>query len=313
MERKALFPRSVRYLLAVAEQHSFTRAAEALYVSQPTLSQQIKQLEELLGVQLLDRTGRTVQLTAAGEIYLYHARRAMGELDAAKRAVHDLNDLSRGSIRLAMTPITDYLTMSLMDRFNAQYPGVAISTLEMPQDGIKGALIEDRIDVGIAFSSTLSAEESSEEIDSQILFIEPLSFTVGTGHPLSNNPGPLNKHTLEREPLVVFNTDYALRRHIDLYCRNHDIHPSIAMDATSLSVIVEIVRLGRLATILPSTISHSQSGLHSIAILPQLPHHAVSLIFRKTAYKSPACQAFAAMAADWTATRNEQHSPSRAV
>lgn len=70
MDRNIMCPRSLRYLLAVAEYHSFTRAAEALYVSQPTLSQQIKQLEESLDVQLLDRSGRSVSLTDAGKVYL---------------------------------------------------------------------------------------------------------------------------------------------------------------------------------------------------------------------------------------------------
>jgi LysR family cyn operon transcriptional activator len=109
MDRGVTFPRSLRYLLAIAEHYSFTRAAEALHVSQPTLSQQIKQLEELLDVQLLDRSGRTVRLTDAGEVFSRHARRALVELDAGKRAIHDLQDLSRGSLRLGLTPITDYL------------------------------------------------------------------------------------------------------------------------------------------------------------------------------------------------------------
>jgi len=78
MARNAVFPRSIQYLLAVAEHKSFTRAAEILYVSQSTLSQQIKQLEDLLNVQFLDRTSRTVRLTPAGEVYIQHARRAMG-------------------------------------------------------------------------------------------------------------------------------------------------------------------------------------------------------------------------------------------
>lgn len=306
MDRKALVPRSIRYLLAVAEHHSFTRAAEVLYISQPSLSQQIKQMEDLLGVQLLDRTGRNVRLTAAGEVYVHHARRALGELDAAKRAIHELHDLSRGSVRLAMTPITDYLTTPLLERFNARYPGITVSTLEMPQNDIPTALAEDRVDIGIAFSSTLSTEQCSDEIDSKILFIETLSLAVGHGHRLAGHNGPLSKHALEQEPLVMFNTDYELRRHIDQYCLEQGIKLPIAIDATSLSVIVEIVRLGRLATILPDTIACAQHGLHSMSLLPELPHHAVSLICRKTAYKSPACNAFAEMAAEWTATRCEE-------
>ena len=74
MKRRLIFPRSLQYLIAIAEHGSFTRAAEALYVSQPTLSQQIKQLEESLQTPLLDRSGRTVKLTDAGEIYLQIGR-----------------------------------------------------------------------------------------------------------------------------------------------------------------------------------------------------------------------------------------------
>src|SRR3990172_12151769 len=156
MDRNVIFPRSLRYLLAVAEYGSFTRAAEALHVSQPTLSQQIKHLEESLGVQLLDRSGRTVRLTDTGEIYLRHARRALGELDAGRRAINEVKDLSRGSLRVGMTPVTEYLATPLLENFNTRYPGIAMSTLEMAQDDIEAALLEDRLDVGIAFTNTFS-------------------------------------------------------------------------------------------------------------------------------------------------------------
>lgn len=303
MDRNLVFPRSIRYLIAVAEMQSFTRAAEALYVSQPTLSQQIKQLEDLLDVQLLDRSGRTVRLTAAGEVYLHHARRALGEMNAAKRAIHELQDLSRGTLRLGMTPITDYLAVPLLEQFNARFPGITVNTLEMPQDEIKTALSEDRVDIGIAFSSTLSTEDSSDDIDSHILFIETLSLAFGENHPLAGQKGPMSKHALEQEPLVLFNTDYALRRNIDLYCVEHGIKLPVAMEASSLSVIIEIVRLGRLATILPDTISCAQYGISSIPLLPELPHHTITLICRKGSYKSPACQAFGEVASEWSSVR----------
>ncbi|SDX64835.1 LysR family transcriptional regulator [Thiocapsa roseopersicina] len=133
MKRNPVFPRSIHYLMAVAEQRSFTRAAEVLYVSQPTLSQQIRQLEDLLETQLLDRSGRSVRLTAAGEVYLQYAHRALGELEAGKRAIYDLEDLSRGSLRLGMMPVTDYLTTPLLHEFIARYPGINLSTTEMSQ------------------------------------------------------------------------------------------------------------------------------------------------------------------------------------
>jgi LysR family cyn operon transcriptional activator len=311
MERNIVFPRSIRYLVAVAEHHSFTRAAEALYVSQPTLSQQIKQLEESLDVQLLDRSGRHVRLTDAGEVYLRHARRALGELDAGKRAIHELQDLSRGSLRLGMTPITEYLTTPLLDYFNTHYPGIAVSALEMSQSDIEAGVAEDLIDLGIAFDNTLSTEARSSDIDTHILFIESLNLAVGEAHPCAGQQAPLTEDALEQVPLALLNTKFALRRLFDLYCLEHNITPRIAIESNSLSVIVEIARLGRLATILPNAIACSQPGLHPVMMLPELPHHTITLICRKGAYKSPACQAFGALAAEWSAARCEVNSGPR--
>src|SRR5271163_609927 len=96
--------RHLRYLVAVVEHGGFTRAAEALHVSQPTLSQQVQQLEQRLGFNLLDRTGRTVRATDEGEAYLQHVRRAFAELNAAEQAVADVRGLGRGILRLGITP-----------------------------------------------------------------------------------------------------------------------------------------------------------------------------------------------------------------
>ena len=306
MDRNIMCPRSLRYLLAVAEHHNFTRAAEALYVSQPTLSQQIKQLEESLEVQLLDRSGRTVQLTSAGEVYLRHARRALGELDAAKRAIHELQDLSRGSLHLGMTPITEYLAVPLLDNFTSRYPGITVSTLEMSQDEIEASVAEGNIDIGVAFTNALSSEARSGDIETHILFVETLNLAVGEGHPWAQYDGPLDEQALEQESLVLLNTNFALRRHVDLYCLEHDITPRIAMETNSLSAIVEIVRLGRLATILPDTIACAQHGLRPVMLLPELPHHTITMICRKGSYKSPACQAFAELASEWCTVRCQE-------
>ncbi len=298
MRKTIMSPSSLRYLIAIADHKSFTRAAEALYVSQPTLSQQVKQLEELLDAQLLDRSGRSVRLTDAGEVYLGYARRALGELDAGRRAIHELQDLSRGSLRLGMTPITDYLAAPLLDTFNTRYPHIMLNALEMPQDVIETSVSEDRIDIGIAFTNTLSNEARSNDIDTHTLFIESLNLAVSESH-TSAHEEALQGEALEQLPLVLLNTDFALRRHIDLYCFEHNITPNIVMEANSLSVIIEVLRLGRLATILPNTIACMQNGIRTVVMVPQLPHHTITLICRKGAYKSPACIAFSELAMAW--------------
>ena len=140
MRTKDVFPRTLQYLITISEYGSFTRAADALHVSQPTLSQQIKQLEDSLATALLDRSGRTIRLTDAGEIYVHHARRAWRELDTGTRAIHDVQNLTRGSLRLGWTPITDHLTCSLLEKFNQSYSGIVLSTLELPQEEIEHAI-----------------------------------------------------------------------------------------------------------------------------------------------------------------------------
>jgi LysR family transcriptional regulator, cyn operon transcriptional activator len=294
--------RAIRYFVAVAEHHSFTRAAELLYISQPSLSQQIKLLEESLHVQLLDRSGRNVRLTDAGEAYLRHARRALRELDAAKRSINDLQDLSRGSLRLAMTPITEYLTRPLLEGFNARYPGITVSMLEMSQNQIEVALAGengDDIDVGIAFTDTFSSEARSNELEKHLLFVEKLTLAVGKNHHYAGLQEPINVHTLNQESLAMLSSKFALRRHVDQYFDEHDVAPHIAIETNSVSMILDIIRNGRLATVLPNTIACEQDGVYPIVLLPQLPHHTITLIRRKGAHRSAACRAFAELAADW--------------
>ena len=177
----AMLLRHIRYFLAVAEQRSFTRAADALHVSQPTLSQQVRQLEDTLGVQLFDRSGRTVQLTEFGEVYARHARAALHELDAGQRALHDVADLGSGSLRLAMMPtFAAYLSGSLIDAFHADYPNVALTIDAMPQARIEALLADDRLDAGFAFMPP-----RAPDIDALPLWDEPLALVTGRTHRLA--------------------------------------------------------------------------------------------------------------------------------
>ncbi|SDU05506.1 transcriptional regulator CynR [Pseudomonas yamanorum] len=274
--------RHIRYLLAVAEHRNFTRAAEALHVSQPTLSQQIKQLEETLGAPLLDRSGRSVSLTDAGEAYVRFARLALQDLQAGTRAMHDVQDLSRGSLRLAMTPtFTAYLIGPLLARFNGLYPGITVSVEELTQDRMEAALTEDLLDIGIGFTG-----EHLPDIECEGVFVEALSVVVSAGH------ADIGQQSWLQQPLVLLNSGFATRRYIDEYFRSQAVKPLIAMEANSISAIIEIVRNTRLATILPSAIAQVQAGLQAVPLSPALPQRTAALLSRKGAYRSAACRAF---------------------
>ncbi|MDT0467238.1 transcriptional regulator CynR [Streptomyces gibsoniae] len=296
--------RHLRYLLAVAEHGNFTRAAEELHISQPTLSQQIKQLERTLGVQLLDRTGRTVRLTDAGAVYTDHARRALRDLAAAERAVHDVQDLSRGHLRLGVTPtFTAYLVGPLTAELHTRHPGISLTLAEMTQDHVEAALLADDLDLGIAFAGThLSG------ITATALFTETLSLVTGSPRARTMSK-PLPVHALKDEQLALLSGDFATRGHINAYLTRHRVAPRITVEANSIQALTEIVQRTALATVLPDAITHDHPHLTPIPLDPPLPTRTVTLLHREGAYHSAATRAFTQLTYGLVRTRGYTPAP----
>jgi LysR family cyn operon transcriptional activator len=176
----------------------------------------------------------------------------------------------------------------------------------MSQDYIEVALTEDRIDVGIVFSRPLQNGGRAGEFATKKLFEETLCVAVSNAHPLAGQQEPMSVQEFQQEALVVLNTHFALRRHIDRYCLDHDIAPHIAIETNSLNVIIEMIQVGRLATVLPSSIVATQCGLYPILLSPEMPSKAITMICRERGYKSPACRAFTELALYWSAHRSEE-------
>ncbi|MGK5638543.1 transcriptional regulator CynR [Streptomyces sp. URMC 126] len=299
----ALELRHLRYLLAVAEHRNFTRAAEDLHISQPTLSQQIKQLERTVGAQLLDRTGRSVRLTDAGEVYVRHARRALRDIAAAERAVHDVRDLSRGRLRLAATPtFTAYLVGPLIAALHARHPGLTLTVREMAQDELEAALLADDLDLGIAFDGP-----HQPGIAAAPLFTETLSVVTGPRTHTAPPAPPLSASDLGCLELALLSPVFATRGHIDAYFARHGVSPRIAVEADSLQALTEIVRRTGLATVLPDAIARDDPRLTPVAVRPPLPSRTVALLRREAAYLSAAADAFTRLAHEHV--RTPGHAP----
>ncbi|WP_318200196.1 transcriptional regulator CynR [Streptomyces sp. SCL15-4] len=297
--------RHLRYLLAVAEHGNFTRAAEELHISQPTLSQQIKQLERTLGVQLLDRTGRTVRLTDAGAVYTDHARRALRDLAAAERAVHDVQDLTRGHLRLGVTPtFTAYLVGPLTAEFHTRHPGINLTLMEMTQDRIEAALLADDLDLGIAF-----AGPHLSGITATALFTETLTLVTGTRRPDAGQVSPLPVKKLTDQQLALLSGDFATRGHIDAYFSRHRTAPRIRVEANSIQALTEIVQRTGLATVLPDAITHDHPHLTPVPLDPPLPTRTVTLLHRDGAYRGAATRAFTRLTHDLVRTRGYTPAP----
>jgi len=288
-----MLARHIQYFLAVAEHLSFTKAAAALHVSQPALSQQVRQLEESLGAQLFDRSGRTTRLTDAGDVYLLYARRAHQELREAKNAIHDVSDLSRGSLRIAVTPtFTTYLVGPLIEAFHSRHPKITVNLKEISQERIEELLLAGELDVGIAFD-----EINTPDIEAIPLLNETLALVVNRKHRLAEERAITSKG-LSVESLVLLSTEFATRDQIDRYCRKHAIRPQVQMEVNALGAVIEIVRRTHLSTLLPARIALAHDDLVAITLEPERLQRTAVLLRRKEAYLSAAVGVFIELAKD---------------
>jgi DNA-binding transcriptional LysR family regulator len=190
--------RHLRYFVAVAEERSFTRAAERLWIAQPGLSQQVRSLERELGVELLERHPRGVSLTPAGELFLERARAAVAAADAAAATGRELQSGVTGSVRLGVTSGPRWpLTSALLRQFSRERSGVQLTVLQ----GYSGTLIRDlrdgHLDAMLAPAWTASPDMKALDLGSA-----EWEVLVGTGHPLAG-VGPLAAEDLEGERIAV--------------------------------------------------------------------------------------------------------------
>lgn len=295
-----MLARHLQYFLAVAQHQSFTRAAAALHVSQPALSQQVRQLEESLGAQLFDRSGRATRLTDAGQVYLQYAQRAAQQLQEARRALHDVGDLSRGSLRVALTPtFTPYLVGPLVQAFHAQYPNITLDLREIAQERMEALLLADELDIGIAF-----AQVQAQDIEARPLLVETLALVVSHRHPLAKTR-TIAPQALNDESLILLSAEFATREQIERYCREHGIRPQVRMEANAVGTVIEVVRRTTLSTLLPATLALAHDDLVAITLDPLRLQRTAVLMQRRGAYQSTAARAFIALASE-VAARLEQ-------
>ena len=190
--------RHLRYFVAIAEERSFTGAAERLWVAQPGLSTQIRRLETELGVKLFERHTRGVDLTQAGELFLERARVALAAADVAGATGRDLEAGMVGSVRLGIASGPTWRHASnLLQRFNHERPGVELTVLEAYGGTLWRDLRDGRLDALVAPTGHASADLRSLALGS-----EPWAVLIGTGHRLAGI-GPVAAEQLDGERIAV--------------------------------------------------------------------------------------------------------------
>ena len=238
--------RHLRYFLAVAENCHFRNAADELLVSQPTLSQQIKDLEVELGTALFERVGRRVRLTQAGETYREYARRALNVLEEGQAVLHELDEMLRGTLTIGVVQtVNSYLTPEIVAAFIAEVPHVFLRVDELSADEIENGVLSGTLDLGISFQPG-----NGREFDVETLFSEEFALVVHPDHYLSSRK-QVRVSDLIDVPLALLNRSYCTRRMIDAAFREAGVPCRVAVELNSVAGLVAITECGGPPTILP--------------------------------------------------------------
>ncbi|QID18206.1 LysR family transcriptional regulator [Nitrogeniibacter mangrovi] len=197
--------RHLRYFVAVAEELSFTRAAERLHIAQPPLSMQIRALEEELGVTLFARTRRKVALTASGETFLVRARQLLADADQARDEVLGAARGELGRLRVAFTSSLPYSPVfsDVIRAYRDAYPGVDLQLQELFSDRQFEALREGRLDVGLV---RIPASHAPKGIVLREIWRDPVIVVMPAAHPLAQGAG-VHLHELRNAAFITFPAD----------------------------------------------------------------------------------------------------------
>jgi len=245
----------IRYLVAVAEHRHFGRAAEACNVSQPTLSSQIRKLEDELGVTLLERNNKRVELTPVGTQILQHARRALFESQQMESVAQAARDPLVGPLKLGVIPtLAPYLMPLILKPMRQIYPGLAIELWEDQTRSLIDGLRNHRLDAAL-----LATPPESPEITEIALFDEPLLATLPTNHRMAAAK-KVSEESMAKELLVLADGN-CLANQVLAACgarrsQKHSQHAG-TLQASTVETLVNLVAAGYGATLLPALAADS--------------------------------------------------------
>ncbi|ONH58037.1 LysR family transcriptional regulator [Frankia sp. CcI49] len=278
--------RQLEYFVAVAEERSFTRAAERVRISQSGVSAQIRQLERELGADLFDRSGRVTALTAAGRAALEHARATLAAASAVGHTVGEVTGLVRG--RLALGMISGCTLEPLFDAlaaFHQARPGIELTVREDRSDHLieqtrAGAL--DAALVGLA-----GAAPAPDGLDACVVVRDRLVAAVPAGHPLALRGGGVLLREVCEHPLVCLPAGTGLRTMIDQHCAAQEIRPTIALEASAPDALAALAIRGlAVAVMAESMIAGHRALLTAVTITDMTVPAVLALVWR--AERNPA-------------------------
>jgi DNA-binding transcriptional LysR family regulator len=285
--------RQLEYFLAVSQERNFTRAAARLHVTQPGVSAQIRQLERELGAELLDRSGRVVTLTQAGEAVLPFARSALGAVAGARLAVDELCGLLRGHVAVGMVVQCASLDIpDLLAGFHAAHPSIEITLAEDSSDRLTDGVRAGAYD--LAFIGL--GPEAPSELAIQVVADEPIVAAVATDSDLAGT-GSATLAELADRALISLPAGTGLRASLDAAYASAALSPRVGFEASDPRMLARLAARGLGLAFLPASVARAYGdGLHVVTVTEPRLRGRLALTWRTGTPVSPAARALIAHA-----------------
>lgn len=282
----------------VARGGTLTKAAEELNITQPALSSQIKALEKEFGVQLFERRGRGLALTAAGRTLLPRAEQLLELVGHAARELSEANALKSGVLHIGTNDSNClYVLPELLARYKADYPGIRIRLSNSHSSVVASWVLDGTVEIGIV---TLPLQK--RELLSHPLYERKDVLIFPPGHELEA-VGRITPRHLESYPFLFLHRGSVSHGRVMEKLRSESFGPADTMQVGSLEVVKRYVELGLGVSIVPMiNVEHEVSGGRLVArSLPWIPRNTVGVVQRKSAYLSPAAKEFVHRLIEYTA------------
>lgn len=274
--------RDLRYLVAVADHRHFGRAADACFVSQPTLSTQLKKLEQELGVELVERNPGNIMLTPAGIEVVERAREMLRDEDAIVEIARRTRDPEAGSLRIGLFPtLAPYLLPHVVPVVRELFPRLELLLVEEKTEEVLRRLREGRLDVGV-----LARPVHDDHLHEEPLFSEDFVLAVPRGHPLGKGRRRPDTSVLAGESLLLLEDGHCLREQALSVCHLSGAAERVGFRATSLETLRQMVAAGVGITLLPAlAVQPPVPPSHDVRLVRfahPAPHREIAMYWRTT-------------------------------
>lgn len=285
--------RDIEYIIAVAEQGSFSGAAVRCHVSQPSLSAQIKKVEDQLGLKIFERTKRSVRLSLYGESFISHARRILSEVERMKSEAREQINPFTGSVSLgAIATVAPYFFPRILLPLKKQAPHLNIMLRESVTGILLKDLLEEKTDIAL-----LSLPTDGNAFESVSLFDDPFFLAVAKDHPFSRLES-IGEDQLRAEKLILLEDEHCFREQALSLCKSHSMQEDKAFQATSLETIRHVVAAGQGVTLMPGIARRYNDGVAYIPMAGKHYSRTIGAVWKKGHVRAPFFRAFAALLAD---------------